>query len=114
MDTVDPVTRDIVTIGASAGGVAALLALCSALPKDIPATVLVVQHIGNNTSVLPVLLSSHGNNPAVHPTDGERLEKGKIYVAPPDYHMLVEEGVVRLTRTAKEHHTRPAIDPLFR
>ena len=104
----------VVTVGASAGGVAALLTLCAALPAELAAPILVVLHIGANPSVLPMLLSTHGNNRAVHARDGQVLEKGTIYVAPPDHHMLVEDGALRLTRGPKEHHTRPAIDPLFR
>ena len=105
---------ELVVVGASAGGVAALLKLSSALPAPFPAPILVVLHIGANTSVLPMLLSAHGNNRAVHAQDGQALEKGTIYVAPPDHHMLVHDGRIRLNRGPKEHHTRPAIDPLFR
>ena len=106
--------QTVVVVGASAGGVKALLTLSSTLPKGFPAPVLVVLHIGANTSVLPSLLATHGNNPAVHAEDGQSLQNGTLYVAPPDHHMLVEDGVVRLSRGPKEHHTRPAIDPLFR
>lgn len=106
--------RDIVAIGASAGGVTALLALCAALPENFPAAVLVVLHVGRNSSVLPMLLSTHGHNPAVHAEDGQRIERGTVYIAPPDQHMQVETGVIRLCRGPKEHHTRPAVDPLFR
>jgi len=106
--------RPVIVIGASAGGVAALLALCAALPAGFKAPVLIVLHIGANTSVLPSLLVAHGNNPAVHAEDGQRLDNGTLYVAPPDYHMLVEGETIRLSRGPKEHHTRPAIDPLFR
>ena len=107
-------TAGLVVIGASAGGVSALLKLSSALPAQFPAPILVVLHIGANPSVLPMLLSAHGNNRAVHAEDGQVLEKATVYVAPPDHHMLVHDGRIRLSRGAKEHHTRPAIDPLFR
>lgn len=106
--------RDVVVVGASAGGVAALLKLCADLPEAFPAAVLVALHVGANTSVLPMLLTSHGHIRAVHPEDGEAIERGTIYVAPPDRHMLVANGTIRLNRGPKEHHTRPAIDPLFR
>ena len=106
--------RPLVVVGASAGGVAALLRLSATLPTGFPAPVLIVLHIGANTSVLPSLLVAHGNNPAVHAEDGQRLDNGTLYVAPPDYHMLVEGETIRLSRGPKEHHTRPAIDPLFR
>lgn len=51
---------------------------------------------------------------AVHPEDGDRIEKGRIYVAPPDFHLLVERGRVRLARGPKENRHRPAVDTLFR
>lgn len=106
--------RNIVVLGASLGGVPALLELAAALPPRFPAAVLIVLHIGSNASSLPALLSARGANPAIHPKDGERLESGTLYVAPPDYHMLVANDTIQLTRGAKEHHTRPAVDPLFR
>ena len=106
--------RDIVVIGASAGGVNALLSLAQALPPGFPAAVLIVLHIGSHRSMLPELLTSSGSHRAIHPQDGEPLAPGTIYVAPPAHHMLIEGDVVRLTRGAKEHHARPAIDPLFR
>jgi two-component system chemotaxis response regulator CheB len=110
----EPARRDIVVIGASAGGVNALLALCGMLPPDFPAAVLVVLHVGQNPSVLPMLLASRGHNHARHGEDGLEIETGTIYVAPPDRHMLVEDGRIVLTKGPKEHHTRPAVDPLFR
>ena len=110
-----PTRRDVVTVGASAGGVAALIALCSALPEKFPAAVLVVLHIGNNSSVLPALLTSRANVRAVHAEQGQRIEAGTVYIAPPDQHMmLTDDGTIKLLRGPKEHHTRPAIDPLFR
>jgi len=106
--------RDIVAIGASAGGVPILLSLAQALPRDFPASVLIVQHIGAHPSALPELMREAGPMPAAHPRNGEPLEHGRIYIAPPDQHMLVVGGHLRLTRDAKENHARPAIDPLFR
>jgi two-component system chemotaxis response regulator CheB len=106
--------RNVVVIGASTGGVAALCRLCSDLPPDFPAVILLVQHIGVHNSTLPQILQTKGPLAAVHPFDGEHPVAGKIYVAPPDHHMLVEDGKIRLTHGPKEHHTRPAIDPLFR
>jgi len=104
----------IVVIGASAGGVRALRLLVSHFRPDFPAPLLVVQHIGAYRSLLPQLLSRSGPLPATHAVDGEAIEPGRIVVAPPDRHMLVEGRAIRLARGAKEHHTRPAIDPLFR
>ena len=55
-----------------------------------------------------------GGVPAEHPRDGNKIEPGRVYVAPPDFHLMVGKGVVRLSHGQKEHHNRPAIDPLFR
>ncbi len=104
----------IVVIGASMGGVAAIRALTAALPADFPAAVFVVLHIGAHKSELPWLLNQAGPLRACHPGDGDLVRAGHIYVAPPDHHMLVESGHVRLTRGPRENWARPAVDPLFR
>ena len=104
----------IVVIGASAGGVRALQVLVAHLPNEFAAPILLVQHIGSHPSILPELLSRQGPLPAAHAQDGERIRPGHIHVAPPDYHMLVEGGLIRLSHGPKEQYTRPAIDPLFR
>lgn len=104
----------VVAIGASAGGVEALLELGAWLPGRFAAPVCIVQHIGTHASLLPELLRARGRNRAVHPVDGDRLEPGTLYVAPSDHHMVVDGPVVRIHRGPKENHTRPAIDPLFR
>ncbi|KGQ19315.1 Chemotaxis response regulator protein-glutamate methylesterase CheB [Lysobacter dokdonensis DS-58] len=101
-------------IGASAGGIPVLLELAAALPARFPGAILIVQHIGAHRSYLPELLRDSGSNPAVHPTSGQVLERGTLYVAPPDRHMLLVGNHIRLTHDAKENHVRPAIDPLFR
>ena len=100
-------------LGASAGGVQALQRLAADLPADFPVPLLVVLHVGAHPSVLPELMSAWGPVPAAHGRDGQRLEPGRIYVAPPDHHMLVIGDAIRLNRGPKEHHSRPAIDPLF-
>lgn len=104
----------VVVIGASAGGVEALLELAAALPARFAAAVLVVQHIGALPSILPALMNSRGPNKALHASNGDIPLPGQILIAPPDHHMLLEADVVRLTRGPKENHARPAIDPLFR
>src|SRR5439155_26811985 len=65
-------------------------------------------------SVLPSVLSKAGPLPAFNPEDGDRIEKGRIYVAPNNHHMLLEKGYIRITNGPKENRFRPAIDPLFR
>jgi two-component system chemotaxis response regulator CheB len=106
--------RDLVVIGASAGAVPVLLELAKRLPADFPAAVLVVLHVGTHRSLLPDLLKGCGALQARHAADGQALQAGTIEVAPPDQHMLVEGDRIRLQHGPKEHHARPAIDPLFR
>jgi two-component system chemotaxis response regulator CheB len=107
--------RDIVVIGASAGGIQALTTLVAGLPRDFPASVLVVVHIpAYAVSRLPDILSRSGPLPAAHAKQGEIIEPGRIYIAPPDRHLLVRTGRIELSRGPRENHCRPAIDPLFR
>lgn len=109
-----PESLPIIFIGASLGGVYAMLDLVATLPADFPAPILFVQHIGAHRSELAALLDRRGPNPAVEARDGDVPAAGTIYIAPSDRHMLIERGVIRLTRGPKEHHARPAVDPLFR
>ncbi len=106
--------RDIVVVGASAGGVRALRVLAAGLPADFAAAVCVVLHVGAFRSNLPELLAAVSALPVVHATTSDLLRPGRILVAPPDHHLLLQDGAVLLTRGPKEHHTRPAVDPLFR
>jgi len=107
--------HDIIVIGASAGGVEALMTVVHALPAHFPASVFVVLHISaRKPSALPTLLCHTGPLRAFHPIDHALIEREQIYVAPPDYHLLVDVGQVRLSKGLKEKGTRPAIDPLFR
>jgi two-component system, chemotaxis family, protein-glutamate methylesterase/glutaminase len=106
--------RDIIVIGASAGGTQALRQIVAGLPADMPAAILVVVHIGVRESQLPEILTAHGRLPAMHAVNGEPIEQGRIYVAPPDHHLLVVDNSIRLSRGPKENCTRPAVDPLFR
>ncbi len=107
--------HDIIVVGASAGGVEALMEVVRRLPSSLPAAVFVVLHIpAQSPSLLPRILSRSGPLVASHPEDNEKIEHGHIYVAPPDRHLLVERGYVRVTRGPNENHHRPAVDPLFR
>ncbi len=109
------VRQDLIVIGASAGGVEALKRLVAQLPEDLPAAVLIVLHVwSQGRSILPQILNHAGPLPAYHAADREPLEYGRIYVAPPDYHMMVCNGHIEVTRGPKENRHRPAIDPLFR
>jgi len=107
--------RDIVVIGASAGGVAAISTILSAMPPDVEAAILIVLHTADRArSLLPQILARAGKLPVCHPADGEPIERGRVYVAPPGFHMLVESGIVRVMQGPRENLQRPAIDPLFR
>ncbi|MBV9583867.1 MAG: chemotaxis protein CheB [Alphaproteobacteria bacterium] len=106
--------RNIIVIGGSAGALDAMLDIVAALPGDFPGSVLMVSHIGANPSHLPELLTAAGPLAAAHPETGEPIRPGRIYVAPPDHHMIVENGRIRLSRGPRQHFTRPAVDPLFR
>jgi two-component system chemotaxis response regulator CheB len=95
--------------------VEALTRLVADLPKDLPAAVFIVIHISpQSKSLLPKIFSRRGPLPATHVTDGEVIMQGRIYVAPPDYHLLVKPGHMRLVQGPKENNCRPAVDPLFR
>ena len=104
---------DVVVIAGSAGGHDPLRRIIAALPVPCSAAVLVVMHIGPHPSFLPELLTQCGQHLATFADNGEQIEAGHIYVAPPDHHMLLEAGRIRLDQGPKVHHTRPAADPLF-
>ena len=112
--------RDIVVIGASAGGVTALRNLVASLPRDFAAPIFVVQHLSPFApSYLPQILSHAGPLKAGHPYDGEPIRAGRIYVAPPDHHLLLESDEatgdrVIVKKGPKENRFRPSIDALFR
>ncbi len=85
------------------------------LPKDLEAAVFIVWHISPHApSLLPNILTRAGALPAQHAVDGEPIQHGRIYTAPPDYHLMLEATHLRLTHSPKENRFRPAIDPLFR
>jgi two-component system, chemotaxis family, protein-glutamate methylesterase/glutaminase len=110
-----PAQREAVAIGASAGGVEALTKVISGLPPELPAAVFVVLHLPPTAySVLPSILARSGALPVTAALDAERFQRGHVYVAPPDSHMLVVDDHIRLSRGPRENGHRPAIDPLFR
>jgi two-component system chemotaxis response regulator CheB len=105
----------MVVIGASAGGVEALTTLVRLLDKDFPAPILVTVHFPvSSESMLPNILTRTGKMPASHPKDGESLKSGHIYIAPPNQHLILEDGMIRLSSGPRENGHRPAIDPMFR
>src|SRR5262245_26858377 len=107
--------HDIIVIGASLGGVEALSKLVVQFPPDFPATIFVVQHVmPNGLGNFARILDRAGPLPATLAQDGERFQQAHIYVAPPDHHLLVKPGYVRVMHGPRENRVRPAIDPLFR
>lgn len=115
--------HDIIVVGASAGGVETLCQLVSSLPPDLAAAVFIVLHIPvHGKSMLPTILNRAiakqqgelSSLQARHPTDGEVISPGRIYVAPSDNHLLIKDRCIHLARSARENSHRPAIDPLFR
>jgi two-component system chemotaxis response regulator CheB len=110
-----PRPRDVVVVGASAGGVEALRAMAARLPADLPASVLVVLHMpAGGTTALPAILDRAGPLPAMVARDGEALTHGRIYTARPDHHLLVVDGAVHLSHGPTENGYRPAVNALFR
>lgn len=104
---------DLVVIGASAGGVEALCSVVKELPADFGAAVLVVMHLGES-SILPTILNRCGTLPCEFARDHPVMERGRIYIAPPHFHMRVDDGTIALSQGPKENLHRPSIDPLFR
>lgn len=109
------IRRDIVVMGASAGGVEILKTLVAGLPPNLPAAILLVLHIPPHVpSMLGEILDRVSALPVVYPKDGDPILPGHVYVPKPDHHLLVEENRIRVTRGPKENRARPAVDVLFR
>lgn len=107
--------RDIIVVGASAGGVEALQELVAGLPVDLPAAVFVVLHMApHSPGVLGEILDRAGPLPCAQAVDGDPIRPGRVYVARPDFHLLLKPQLVRVVQGPRENSSRPAIDPLFR
>jgi two-component system chemotaxis response regulator CheB len=107
--------RDIVVIGASAGGLEAIRQILAAMPHDLEAAILIVLHTADHPeSLLPLIFKRASKLPVSHPGDGESIQRGHVYIAPPGFHMIVEDGRLRVLQGPRENLHRPAIDPLFR
>jgi two-component system chemotaxis response regulator CheB len=109
------IRRDVIVVGGSAGALDGVLDFASKLPADLPAAVFIVIHTSPQyDSILPDLIRRDSRLPAAHAVDREPIKRGRIYVAPPDFHLLVKPGFVQLSHGPYENRFRPAIDPLFR
>ena len=111
----DPMGYDVIAIGASWGGLHAVSTLLDGLSDDVDATIVVAQHRGPEAArgVLESLLQLHVRRPVVEPDDKEPLERCRVYVAPADYHLLVEKGRFALSTDVRVQYARPSIDVLF-
>jgi two-component system, chemotaxis family, protein-glutamate methylesterase/glutaminase len=107
--------RDIVVIGTSAGGVGALKTMLPHLPKDLPAAVFIVIHLApTHRTFLHQILANRCPLPVELATNMRAIQRGHVYIAPPDHHLLLGEEHMRVVRGPKENGHRPAVDPLFR
>jgi two-component system chemotaxis response regulator CheB len=107
--------RDVLAIGTSAGGVEALSFLAKRFPRDFPASVLVTIHVpSHHRSALDEVLNRAGPLPAQFARSGDTVRKGRIYLAPPDRHLLLDGDRVTLGVGPRENNSRPAIDPMLR
>src|SRR5262245_9983969 len=110
----DMIPRKLIVLGASAGGVVTTCQLMAGWPVHVHLLIMVVVHFSSHESMLPRILSRCCPLPATHPYEGESIRAGRIYVAPPNRHLVVEDGHMKLSAGPRENRTRPAIDPLFR
>lgn len=111
----DRIARDVIVIGASAGGIEAVTEMLSRLHADLPAFVGIVIHRGAlSVTNWSDMLGRNTTLRVVEPADGDSLTRGFAYVAPGDCHMRFVDHSISLDRDAKQHHTRPAVDPLFK
>lgn len=107
--------RDLVVIGTSAGGVVALPKLVAQLPASFDASVIIVQHLGpRDVALLVHIVQRSSPLPVTWAEQGERIQHGHVYVAPPDTHLTVDERHLRLSNGPRENFARPSIDKLFR
>lgn len=115
MKGVHMANHDIIAIGSSAGGVEALMKLVAKLPKDLPASIFVAQHMApNHPSALAAILNRHGPLVAQDAADRQEIERSRIYIAPPDHHLMINRSYMYTTRGPRENMSRPSVDPLFR
>ena len=108
-------TKRVVVLGGSSGSLEIVRRIASQLPAGLPAAVCVVLHTApESPGVVPSIIGNTTALPTSSAETGMRLDNGHIYVAPPDHHLVIEPGRLRITRGPKENCFRPAIDPLFR
>jgi two-component system chemotaxis response regulator CheB len=106
---------DLIAVGASWGGLEALERVLCALPARFGVPIVIVQHrsVDSGSGAISAILARHSGRDVREPGDKDPIEAGRIYVAPADYHMLVEPGSLALSTDAHVQHSRPSIDVLF-
>ena len=106
---------DVVALAASAGGLTALSSVLADLPAGFPAGILVVQHLDpRHRSLMADILSRRTRLEVKQAEDGDRLAGGRVYIAPPNRHLLLNgDGSLSLTQTELVHFVRPSADLLF-
>lgn len=113
-DETKPLQR-IIVIGASTGGFEAIKKIVRDLPEYFETPIFIVWHMSSDiVGIMPQVLNRENKIYAAHAYDKEPIHARRIYVAPPDHHLLIEDGIVRVTHGPKENRFRPAVDPLFR
>ncbi|HZH91072.1 MAG TPA: chemotaxis protein CheB [Pyrinomonadaceae bacterium] len=106
-------TFEIIVIGTSYGGLAALQTVLPALARDFPLPVVIVQHRGKDSDNLCEFLRRHSALPLSEPNDKEAIAPGRVYLAPRDYHLLIERDGFALSTEAPVGYARPSVNVLF-
>lgn len=107
--------RDLVAIGVSAGSVGPLRTILSSLSPDLPAAIVIVLHVpSDSTGIFNTVAAASASLPVHAAKDGMKIERGHIYLGVPNYHLTVQDGILRLGSGPRENLVRPSIDPLFR
>ncbi|PRY55233.1 two-component system chemotaxis response regulator CheB [Arcticibacter pallidicorallinus] len=108
--------RNVIVLGASAGGIAALSSLISGLPDDLDAAVLVVLHLSRKSNA-DIIITGFKKQTTLNcqvASEGAKIRKRHLYLAPPEHHIIVRNGQIHLTQGPHENKYRPSIDVLFR
>jgi two-component system, chemotaxis family, protein-glutamate methylesterase/glutaminase len=106
---------DLIVMGASWGGLAALETVLRALPGEFATPMAIAQHraVDSDRGALTQILARHTGHQVCEPGDKDPIEPGRVYIAPPDYHLLVDPEGFALSTEGAVHHSRPSIDVLF-
>ena len=107
--------RDVILIGASAGGVEAISKVLAGLPKDFNAAIAITLHRGaSHASLLTEVLGARSKLEVVQARNAEPFSQGRVYLAPPDHHLTFSGGFIELDHGPREQHARPSVDVMFR